>query len=552
MVEYIFFEKKDSDEHADIWKQISKLRYEVYSVELSQYENNKNQRLEDPGKYFITCVDGDKLVGYVSLNDSRNFRMTNFISDETFESEILQRLCGEIASTFEVRALTVEKDYRGKKISQGLMINVLKNIHLMGGTDIIAMGHKNVLQLYKKIGMTISKKSFLVGSAEYFPMHMPVDIMVERYSDLIGMEDDVCYHGGASWDESGFDFNYRDSIIVADVLDSPFPPCPEVLQIISNQLERCCQESPPTHSAELKETISKVRDISVNDIIVSSGSSSLMFSCLPRLLNKDSKVLILSPMYGEYEHVLKHIIGCEITLFPLYPDEGFEIDVNSLIEISRHQDAIILVNPNSPTGVFSKGIKYIIEELNNPDVESNCDTIWVDETYIDYIEDSISMESLVSVYPNLVICKSMSKCYALSGLRVAYLASQKSEYLKKYIPPWSVSLPAQLAAIHALKNPTYYIENYRIIHSERKMMSNELSNIGFTVYSGVANYILTLLPENTNFTSKSFIEACRDKKLFVRDAQNMGITLTDKSVRFAIRSPKENKEMLKIVTQIIN
>ena len=44
MVEYIFFEKKDSDEHADIWKQISKLRYEVYSVELSQYENNKNQR----------------------------------------------------------------------------------------------------------------------------------------------------------------------------------------------------------------------------------------------------------------------------------------------------------------------------------------------------------------------------------------------------------------------------------------------------------------------------------------------------------------------------
>ena len=92
MVEYIFFEKKDSDEHPNIWKQISKLRYDVYSVELSQYENNKNQSLEDPGRYFISCVDGDKLVGYVSLNDSLNFRMTNFISQETFESEILQRL----------------------------------------------------------------------------------------------------------------------------------------------------------------------------------------------------------------------------------------------------------------------------------------------------------------------------------------------------------------------------------------------------------------------------------------------------------------------------
>ena len=179
----------------------------------------------------------------------------------------------------------------------------------------------------------------------------------------------------AAWDESGFDFNHRDSIIVADVLDSPFPPCPEVLEIIMNQLERCCQESPPTHSEELKETISKVRNISVENIIVSSGSSSLMFSCLPRLLNKDSKVLILSPMYGEYEHVLKHIIGCEVTLFPLYPDDGFVLDIDSLIEISRSHDAVILVNPNSPTGVFSNGMKYLIEELNNPNIKSNCNTV---------------------------------------------------------------------------------------------------------------------------------------------------------------------------------
>ena len=552
MVEYIFFEKKDSDKHSDIWNQISKLRYAVYSLELNQYENNINESLEDPGKYFITCVDDGKLVGYVSLNDSRNIRMKKFTPQEIFESEILQNLSGDLSSTFEVRALTVEKAYRGKKLSEGLMINALRSIHNMGGTDIIAMGHKDVLQLYEKIGMSISKNSFLVGSAEYFPMHMCVKNTVKRYSDLIGLENDVCYHGGASWDESGFDFNHRDSIIVADVLDSPFPPCPEVLEIITNQLERCCQESPPTHSEELKETISKVRNISVENIIVSSGSSSLMFSCLPRLLNKDSKVLILSPMYGEYEHVLKHIIGCEVTLFPLYPDDGFVLDIDSLIEISRSHDAVILVNPNSPTGVFSNGMKYLIEELNNPNIKSNCNTIWVDETYIDYIENSISMESLVPKYSNLIICKSMSKCYSLSGLRVAYLASQKSDYLKKYIPPWSVSLPAQLAAIHALRNPSYYVENYRIIHKEREFLSDKLSSIGFKVYPGVANYILTSLPEDTNFISKTFIEACREKKLFLRDAQNMGITLTNKSVRFAIRSPEENKKVLKIVSQIIN
>ena len=100
MVEYIFFEKKDSDKHSDIWNQISKLRYAVYSLELEQYENNINESLEDPGKYFITCVDDSKLVGYVSLNDSQNIRMKKFTPEEIFESEILQNLSGEISSTF--------------------------------------------------------------------------------------------------------------------------------------------------------------------------------------------------------------------------------------------------------------------------------------------------------------------------------------------------------------------------------------------------------------------------------------------------------------------
>ena len=66
-------------------------------LELNQYENNINESLEDPGKYFITCVDDGKLVGYVSLNDSRNIRMKKFTPQEIFESEILQHLSGDLS-----------------------------------------------------------------------------------------------------------------------------------------------------------------------------------------------------------------------------------------------------------------------------------------------------------------------------------------------------------------------------------------------------------------------------------------------------------------------
>ena len=58
----------------------------------------------------------------------------------------------------------------------------------------------------------------------------------------------------------------------------------------------------------------------------------------------------------------------------------------------------------------------------------------------------------------------MSKCYALSGLRVAYAVSQQMKKLKKFIPPWAVSLPGQLAAVAALRNEDYYSKQYDLIH----------------------------------------------------------------------------------------
>ena len=122
-------------------------------------------------------------------------------------------------------------------------------------------------------------------------MHMSVSAVLKSHAKKIEADredeagDDACYHGGQSWEASKFNFDVRDSLIVADVLDSPFPPCPEALDVIREQLERCCQESPPTQCEELIETIAEVRGVPSRNVAVSSGSSSLMFSLLPQLLN---------------------------------------------------------------------------------------------------------------------------------------------------------------------------------------------------------------------------------------------------------------------------
>ncbi len=61
-----------------IWNQISAIRHEVYADELQQYDSNPDGKIEDPGRHFIATVEGDDLVGYISLNPpgGRPFRLT--------------------------------------------------------------------------------------------------------------------------------------------------------------------------------------------------------------------------------------------------------------------------------------------------------------------------------------------------------------------------------------------------------------------------------------------------------------------------------------------
>ena len=83
-------------------------------------------------------------------------------------------------------------------------------------------------------------------------------------------------------------------------------------------------------------------------------------------------------------------------------------------------------------------------------------------------------------------------------------------------------------------------------------MQSALEASGFRVFPGVANYLLTYLPEESGYSSVGFIEACRARGLFVRDAQNMGVSLPSNAVRFAVRSVEENKTMLSVVDDVLS
>ena len=76
-----------------------------------------------------------------------------------------------------------------------------------------------------------------------------------------------------------------------------------------------------------------------------------MFLALPTWLDQSSRVTLLDPTYGEYQHILDHVVGCEVDALPLRRDEGYAVDIDALERSAAESDLLILVNPNSPTGL---------------------------------------------------------------------------------------------------------------------------------------------------------------------------------------------------------
>ncbi|GMI42607.1 hypothetical protein TeGR_g9989 [Tetraparma gracilis] len=361
-----------------------------------------------------------------------------------------------------------------------------------------------------------------------------------------------CYHGGRSWDASGLDIlGKRSEIVVADVLDAPFAPSPKCAKAVMDTLgadsrSACLRESPPTNCEPLIQAISDSQGIHPDHILVSSGSSSVIFSVFPQLLTRKSRILTIAPTYGEYAHAFGAL--CDVpdaNVVQVKVDAKTFGDGSAVLEEltqlacegERPFDFISLVNPNSPTGTLMD-LRPFAEKLS--EVCPNT-VLWVDETYVDYAKASQkkgtvhSLEPLLPDCPNLLVCKSMSKSHSLSGVRAAYLAGQRCRELRRFIPPWSVSLPAQLCAIEALKDAAYYQKCYKKVAADRKAMVTALRKGGLDVVDGCANFFCLLLETES---AADFVTHCqKEHGVFLR-------IINPTCVRIAVRSKDENARIL--------
>ena len=552
-------------------EEIYRLRHEVYARELGQHAATPAGSLRDAlddWNIYLVAKFADQIAGFISLTppcDVERSAEFHYSIDKYIQRDALPFPFDD--RLYEVRLLTVLKPHRGRELATLLMYAAFRWVEAHEATRIVAIGRREVVDMYLRSGLEPLGQSVRSGAVTYDLLQVTTAALRERMKNFGGLIERLesktvwqlnfpfrkpaaCFHGGAFFNAIGTRFDALErsrAIINADVLDAWFPPSPKALAALEEYLPWLLRTSPPTDCDGLTETIAQARGIAPQNILPGAGSSDLIFRALRHWLSPSSHALILDPTYGEYAHVLERVIGCTVDRLTLPRRDHYAMDVCRLeAALADQYDLVVLVNPNSPTGQHVPRAQ-LERLLCRAPARTR---FWVDETYVEYAGVDQSLEQFAARSENVIVCKSMSKVYALSGARVAYLCAgaHQLEELRAITPPWVVSLPAQLAAVRALQDPDYYAARYAETAALREQLVSGLELLGFEIIPGIANFVLCHLPSEGP-AAAAVVTRCREHGLFLRDAAAMGSQLGTHALRIAVKNAASNRRIIQLLSK---
>jgi len=294
---------------------------------------------------------------------------------------------------------------------------------------------------------------------------------------------------------------------------------------------------PDQEMSELRRAIARYFGIKSEQVMCGNGSNSIIH-LIPRVF-RPKKVLIPSPTYSEYTVAAEHI-GAEIVTFPLKENDGFRIDPVEMAFALKEVDMAFLCNPNNPTGqvVLKREMLEIIMYAQQRGVK-----LVLDEAFMDYIEsESIIKET---VHSSGIIClRTFATFFGIPGFRVGYAVSDDTTIaaLRRAQEPWTVSIPAERAAIATLDDWSYIKKTRSVITRERDRLLSALRLMpGVETFPCSANFILFKLTSKDAYTVREKLGA---QGMLVRDCSTFQ-GLDDRYIRIAIRSRRENKRLIK-------
>lgn len=297
---------------------------------------------------------------------------------------------------------------------------------------------------------------------------------------------------------------------------------------------------PDPLSRKLIDILAGLNGVSASQVVPGNGATQLIHLLAQVLVQKGDRVLIFAPTFGEYEFACR-LKQARVSFITAREENGFQWDISIAEKKLRNLNPalVFLCNPNNPTGVYLD--PALVERLAHQAADG---LLIVDESYVAFTGQKCASAGLLA-QKNVILLRSMTKDYALAGLRLGYILSNRhlAETIRLHQPSWSVSAPAQIAGLAALADPRYIEKTTVCIHEGRAYLKQELAKLGLRVFPSEANFLLVKVEDGTAFQAKML-----SHRILVRDCTSFGLP---KFIRISVRTLPECQQLVAAVPEVL-
>ncbi|MBW8191480.1 histidinol-phosphate transaminase [Neiella marina] len=242
---------------------------------------------------------------------------------------------------------------------------------------------------------------------------------------------------------------------------------------------------------------------------------------------QQDKVIICPPTYGMYAISARTNL-VDVVNVPL--DSDYQVDVDGVLASMESVKLVFVCSPNNPTGhdMQPEKLRQLLEALKDQAL------VVVDEAYIEFSEQP-SVLSWIGEFPNLVVLRTLSKAFALAGIRCGFTLANEAviQQLAKVIAPYPVPEPVAQVAIQALSddNLSAVTEEVAGLNALRAAFAETMKPLT-EVFPSSGNYVLFRVPD-----ALACMKAMADAGIILRN-QSKQLTLQN-CIRVTIGTEQE-------------
>ena len=307
---------------------------------------------------------------------------------------------------------------------------------------------------------------------------------------------------------------------------------------------------PDPNYTDLKYAIAAHHTLEPDWILPGNGAAELLtWAC--RDLAEYGSTDLITPAFADYDRALTaagvHIHRCRLDSpdQPLFMASGLSLASS----LPRSQPrGLLLNNPHNPTGqiISAEDIKSRVLDLPNYGL------VVLDEAFMDFLppEQQQSLVAWIQDYPQLVILRSLTKFYAIPGLRLGYAIAHPDRLARwnHWRDPWTVNTLAARVGEVVLQDTAFQSRTYDWLAIAKPKLEQDLARLpGLTVYPGSVNFVLVRSDDSVLDVQRQLL---KDHKIYIRDCVSFP-ELGDRFFRVAVRTVAENDRLISGLASVL-